>query len=145
MFPKIFVALIALLLLCSVAVCEQKAGAPGSQRQVRSLIQACRNEVRALCPGSMRQLNKCMQEKVKDISDDTCRKWVLATSTCDNAATATLKCTKEETKRSCLRKLAKEDLPTECTSTEYYQSIARTARRFPNKAAANPAKPQDSA
>jgi hypothetical protein len=130
---KPWIILSVLLLVCSIALCdEQKASTP-EVRQARSLVQACRKEVRSLCPGSMRSLNKCMQEKVEQVNDATCKKWVQASASCDTAAAASAKCGEKDTPRACLRKLAKGDLPDDCTSSDYYKSIRMTARRFPTR------------
>ena len=120
--------LVVLLLVCELSLAQEGTTQP---RKPRSLVQACRKEVRSLCPGSMKSLNACMQQKVSQISDETCKTWVQASAACDGAVSGNAKCGEKETPRQCLRKLQKSDLPEECTSTDYYQSIRMTARRFP--------------
>lgn len=100
-------------------------------RRVRSIVQACRKEVRTLCPGgSMKDINKCLQEKIGQVTDTTCQKWIKWSAQCDEAIAGNAKCSPKDNSRMCLRKVPKAELPDSCTQNEYYASIRMGSKRF---------------
>jgi hypothetical protein len=146
---EIIAAVVLLVAILSVAADESappqpvatvksmisRIGKNSRARPMRSTLQACRQDYRKLCikranqegavaPVTRLSPNECLQEKVEEIENDVCKTWVKAEKVCMNAAKATEKCNKNMDIRRCFHKIPGDDLPIECTSTDFYKSIA---------------------
>lgn len=118
----IFLVLAALLISACVADAADKADNKIPVRKARSVLQACRKQVPALCP-DRKDVMKCLQDNVAAVTDEDCKSWVTARKECLESASQSDKCAKKENPRSCLRTLKKEDLSESCTSSDFYKSV----------------------
>lgn len=98
---------------------------------VVSLLSKCRYEHAEFCHDRNDPV-KCLSNAREQMPrGSTCRTWLEAHHSCFAAVDANPSCDREvESKRECLVKLLEEDLPMECTDSEYYRIVKlETPRR----------------
>lgn len=119
----------------------KRIGTNANSREIRSTLNACRKDFRALClkrgtrndgavtPVSRTSPNECLQERISEIQSDICKTWVKAEQSCTTALRSNEKCSKNSDIRRCIGKVPAAELPEDCTSTEFYKSFVAMRRR----------------
>lgn len=139
MKTALFAAL--LLLLATIAHCDvQRVGINNTKVSLKSTLQACRKDFRRLClrqPPSAGQVSpvtrrgpiNCLQDKIAEIEDDTCKTWVNAEKVCKEAARTNGKCTKTMDLRRCLTQATPQELGKECSESAFYKALSSKRQR----------------
>lgn len=142
MGSNLFVALVAVLLMTALTATaktdEEIREMHSTASKYRSMAQACRGEIMKLCkPAGARvtaRASLCLDEKVEEIEDLTCKTWVLARRQCYDDVTKLGRCNGAgAVKRACLSKLESSEVSPYCAESEFYHSVkffASNAQRW---------------
>lgn len=95
---------------------------PRKVRPIRSLLQACRKDIGAICTDK-KALVKCLADNSEKITDETCKTWVNARDVCMKAAKGNAACGPKDSARQCLRSVDATTLPEECTKSDFFKSV----------------------
>ena len=130
MSNRVAVLFVVVALLALTACAEKKEREGGAKKEgsiaraPRSIIQACRESIKAECSSAKERRNvfTCLE----DLGDE-CHNWVQARKSCANAVKEV-----RRSLRACLRKADKEKeaLPDSCKNTEYFRSLTSRGKKI---------------
>uniref|UniRef100_A0A7S1MIV5 IMS import disulfide relay-system CHCH-CHCH-like Cx9C domain-containing protein n=1 Tax=Neobodo designis TaxID=312471 RepID=A0A7S1MIV5_NEODS len=127
----VFVVALVLVAACMRVAAEDAAPeSPKPQaRKLRSLFQACRDDIKRLCKQRRGVLN-CIEKNATNVENEVCAAWLKARAACkadvEKSSCATTPF------RACLMKLDTDSLTTDCSESDFYKSVRRT-RNLINK------------
>ena len=98
-------------------------------RRLRSLFQACRDDIKRLCRQRRGVLN-CIEKNATNVESEVCASWLKARAACKTDVEKSSCSTTPF--RACLMKLETESLSADCHESDFYKSVRRT-RNLINK------------
>lgn len=91
-----------------------------------TVLSRCRREVAEHCFESNSSPLKCLTDARSKLRAGECREWVLARHSCFAAVKRQGKCDPAvDTKLTCVRKVHVDELPKQCTSSEFYSWVKK--------------------
>jgi hypothetical protein len=122
--------LLLVAVICVVlAFVRGEEPAPKASKPVRSLFQACRDDIRRLCLNRRGVLN-CLEKNSTEVQNDTCGSWLKARAACKSDVEKSTCATQPF--RACLMKLEQDKISPACSGSDFYNSVKRT-RNLINK------------